>query len=317
MKKILFIVNEKNYTTEVLKTISVDVDYTYKKVHSIFIRFIRRLWAIFNIPYYNLWFNFKRREINRYELIIIYECKYPEKIIKYIRNKNKNARIIYWLWNTIDKIENYRLYSPKRQIINLINKKELYNCEIWSFDKKDCLKYNLLYNNQVAYKINIPQQKIKYDFFFAGKDKNRLSIIKELKTTLKKYKFKILILPDRQQTYSEKEQKYILLNMLPYKKIIEYLNQSKCIIDIVQEGQKGITWRPLEAMFYKKKLLTNYTDIYKYDFYNKNNIFILGKDDFTNIDIFINSTYENLPEKIINKYTAKGWLDNFINHKNI
>lgn len=314
MDKILFIVNEENYTTEILKDIdiNINVDYTYDKINNIFIRLLRRLWAIFNIPFYNLWFKFRRNNIEKYSLIILYECKYPEKIIKYIRNRNKNTRIIYWLWNTVEKTEDYRLYSQKKKTINLIKKKDIYRCEVWSFDKNDCKIYNLFYNNQVAYKIDIPEQDIKYDFFFAGKDKNRLDIIKNLKEQLKDYKFKILILPDKKKIYCKEDKQYIISEMLPYFQIIKYINQSKCIIDIVQEGQAGLTWRPLEAMFYRKKLLTNYLDIQNYDFYKECNIFILGKNDLNNIKSFVDDSYEHVSEKIINKYTANGWLNNFI-----
>ena len=176
-------------------------------------------------------------------------------------------------------------------------------------------KYNLYYNNQVAYKIDRIQQDIKYDFFFSGKDKERLKIIEELKGKLKNYKWKILILPDKGKKYNEEEKTYILSNILPYSKIINYVNKSKCIVDIVQKEQGGLTWRPLEAMFYKKKLITNFEKIVEYDFYNPKNIFILGKDNIDNIKEFINSKYEDVPEKIINKYTINGWLNNFINFK--
>ena len=74
-------------------------------------------------------------------------------------------------------------------------------------------KYNLYYNNQVAYKIDRIQQDIKYDFFFSGKDKERLKIIEELKGKLKNYKWKILILPDKGKKYNDEEKTYILSNI--------------------------------------------------------------------------------------------------------
>ena len=37
------------------------------------------------------------------DTIILYECRFPEKIIKYIRTKDNSVKIIYWLWNTIGK----------------------------------------------------------------------------------------------------------------------------------------------------------------------------------------------------------------------
>ena len=311
--KILVIANVNNYNAKVLNNMLIDVDYTYYRFNFILIKIIMFLWVIYGIPFYSIWFKFKNRKVEEYELIILYECKCPDKIIKYIRRRNKKARIIYWLWDTADKSENKRFISIRKQIFNIIKQKDKYNCEIWSFDKNDCRKYNLFYNNQVSYKVDLPKQDIKYDFFFCGRDKNRLDIVKTLKRKFPKYKYKIQVIPDKGKNYDEEDKQYMLLRMMPYSEMMKYANQSKCIIDIVQKGQGGITWRPLEAMFYKKKLLTNFIDIQSYDFYNKNNIFILGKDDLSKLDQFLKSDYIDIPEKIIKNYLAEGWINNFIN----
>ena len=100
-----------------------------------------------------------------------------------------------------------------------------------------------------------------------------------------------------------------------YEQILKYIAESKCIIDIVQEGQGGLTWRPLEAMFYRKKMITNFKDIKEYDFYKKDNIFIIGEDDPSNIKNFVNTGYVDIPQNIIKKYTIDGWIENFINFK--
>ena len=76
-----------------------------------------------------------------------------------------------------------------------------------------------------------------------------------------------------------------------------------------------MTWRPLEAMFYRKKLITNFKDIKEYDFYIKDNIFIIGEDDLNNIKNFVNTGYVDISQNIIKKYTIDGWIENFINFK--
>lgn len=107
----------------------------------------------------------------------------------------------------------------------------------------------------------------------------------------------------------------IIHSKIDYKEILNYINKSKCLIDIVQNGQCGLSWRALEAMFYRKKLITNFKDIKEYDFYKKDNIFIIGEDDLNNIKNFVNTGYVDIPENIIKKYTIDGWIENFINFK--
>lgn len=62
-------------------------------------------------------------------------------------------------------------------------------------------------------------------------------------------------------------------------------------------------------------MITNFKDIKEYDFYKKDNIFIIGEDDLNNIKNFVNTGYVDIPENIIKKYTIDGWIENFINFK--
>lgn len=77
-------------------------------------------------------------------------------------------------------------------------------------------------------------------------------------------------------------------------------------------------WIELESFrsnVLQKKLITNFKDIKEYDFYKKDNIFIIGEDDLNNIKNFVNTGYVDIPENIIKKYTIDGWIENFINFK--
>ena len=66
---------------------------------------------------------------------------------------------------------------------------------------------------------------------------------------------------------------------MDYGEIIDVVKKSNCILEVVQKGQSAITLRTLEAVYYRKKLLTNNTNIKKYSFYDPRYIQI-----FTNID---------------------------------
>lgn len=305
--KILVLVNEKNYNMKVVENLNVDIAYIYKDRKTHLERKLYKISNFLNLSFFYKWIGFKNVNLSKYNLIILYECRFPEKIIKYIRTKDNSVKIIYWLWNTIGKSG----CNTKDEIIDLLNKRNIYKFEIFSFDKNDCMEYNLKYNNQVAMKINFKNNSIKYDLIFCGRDKNRLQIIKKLINLLPNKKFKILIMPDIDKKYQDDDKRYLIEREISYEKIIEYINKSKCIIDIVQKEQGGLTWRPLEAMFYKKKLITNFIKIEEYDFYNKNNIFIIGKDNIECINDFLEKPYKDINEKIVNRYLPKGWIENF------
>ena len=88
---------------------------------------------------------------------------------------------------------------------------------------------------------------------------------------------------------------------------------SKCIVDIVSKSEfTGFTLRPFEAMNYKKKLITNNPDLANYDFYNKENIFIFGKDSESRLKDFVRSPFVEIPQSIRLKYDINSWIQNYL-----
>ena len=86
---------------------------------------------------------------------------------------------------------------------------------------------------------------------------------------------------------------------------------SKSILDIVNPNQSGLTLRVMESLFFKKKLITNNLFISEYDFYNSQNIFILGKDREEDLHDFINSNYIDVDDSIVTSYDYHNWVKRF------
>ncbi|HCF38843.1 MAG TPA: hypothetical protein DER56_07285 [Thermosipho africanus] len=89
------------------------------------------------------------------------------------------------------------------------------------------------------------------------------------------------------------------------------IGKSKAILDILSNPNDGLSLRPMESMFHRKKLITNSLLISNYDFYRSQNIFILGEDDLNKLPEFLNSPYEDIDEELIKKYDFKSWLSRF------
>ena len=97
--------------------------------------------------------------------------------------------------------------------------------------------------------------------------------------------------------------------------ILDYISKSKAIVDFQGDWQHGITLRPLEALFYGKKLITNSKEVEKMDFYRPGNVFCTYKDDISNINKFLDSPLEVIPDEVIKKYDLTGWVERFQNKK--
>lgn len=297
MKKILFLNgNSKNefYNNERNKYKGVEATSIFK-TNNIYSKVTRRLLLKFNLPGIELLFDDWKNNIHEYNTIIISTCMYSKLIYKYIR-KRTNAKIIHWYWNPI---------------IDSINPEEIKSndCEVWSFDEKDCKDFDLNYIPTYYFNtIELPKQKIIHDIYFIGADKGRLNKLKQLEEEFiqrgLKTKFHIT------KSKNSDDNTYKFKSPISYYEALKDISSSKAILDYVQEGQSGLTQRPMESIFYNKKLITNDRNIVKYDFYNKNNIFIIGMDDIDNINCFLNSPYEPISEEIIKKYDFGTWLKN-------
>lgn len=230
-----------------------------------------------------------KKNIKKYDKIIIFESLYNEKISKIIKKNNPQCKIIVYFWNFIDIHNEYILKDKKVD-------------EFWTFDLKDANKYKLKYNPQFYTKeVKLENNDNETtDIIFLGRMKNRKNKILRIESEIKKRglitNFKII----------ENEKDFI-----SYDEYLKNVSTTKCILDYNQNGQTGLTLRPMEALFLEKKLITNNKDIKNYDFYNPNNIFILGEDNMENIKDFINKPYEKVEQKIIDYYDFEQWLSRF------
>ena len=147
--------------------------------------------------------------------------------------------------------------------------------------------------------------KIEYDALFVGNDKGRLKDILQLEQDLKGQGLKT---------------KFLIVGcnspMLEYADILDYISQSKAIVDFQGDWQHGITLRPLEALFYGKKLITNSEEVEKMDFYRPANVFCTYKDDINSINKFLDSPLDAISEEVVKKYDLIGWVERFQNRTN-
>jgi hypothetical protein len=272
--------------------------------------------ALFILGFGEILYSFLLRTIKlkKYSLIIVNDTAYAESLIKYIRKKNDKCHIIYWIWNTLGCGTTLRCYDEIGHLNKLIEMQKKYEFKIVSFDLGDCKKFNITHINQIAYRYPIQNEKCDTDIFFVGKDKNRIKHIASLSKKFSKIglNFTYWLFPMKHKKYTESEKNILYKStmLVPYADVVAQDFKSKALLDLVQENQNGLTWRPIEAMYYRKKLITNYENIRQYDFYRKENIFILGKDDLSTLNLFINSEYADLPVEIVNRYTYLGAIAN-------
>lgn len=245
-----------------------------------------------------------KEEILNYECIVISEQCYRNGLAEYLFSRGAR-RLILYLRNSMASINSYsyKIDLPHLQKLGV---------EIWSYNLPDCRKYGYQYNSQF-YSVNLPngfaKMKIKYDLVFLGEEKGRDKLLSFVYTFCNEHDINTSFsVPESHAVYNMNKSGAFI----PYRDYLEnILNRSKALLDIVTDKNYGLTLRPLEALYFKKKLVTNFKDIKGETFYSKENIFILGDDDLSALKEFIESPFVEISEKILDQYTSKAWYLKF------
>ncbi len=220
----------------------------------------------------------------------------------------------FFLWNPVSTI-NRNQYS-KNEYARYIKRK---NINVYTFDKNDAKQYGLKLVKQVY---RMPESVENHnnidekDVFFIGKDKKRAKVLLHLLNKLKKEKLSYYfhILTDKHSNIDSAYADCFYKEGLAYPTVLKHVNAGRCIAEILQTGQSGMTIRTLEALFFKKKLITNNHEITKEPFYHPNNIYIIGKDEERiTLAEFINTPITDVPEDVLRLYQIEHWIKQFTN----
>lgn len=248
------------------------------------IHFSKQVNKIFKLPFKNLWnscrirFSFAQKRKLCFILFTDWVSIIDDiKLISYLRKHYPDCKIVWFAQDIIDSYKSR--YSGKPFDIKKL-KKDL--DLIVSYDMKDAEKYGLLYHNTVLSKIDLADDSSipQNDLYFLGKPKSRLNQLVDLAIKFKNYGLKcgIYLLGVAPEDQIKVDGITYLSEPLTYKENLKYMKKSRCVLELMQPGAVGYTFRTSEALLYGKKLITNNSAIVNAPFYDKDNIFVLGSD---------------------------------------
>ncbi|MFR7418146.1 hypothetical protein [uncultured Megasphaera sp.] len=258
------------------------------------------------------WYGDWTKHIKDVDTVMLSDGIRGRDIISYIHERNPFARIIIYYLNSI--------FGHGR---NEPSKYKDLPCELVTFDQKNANDYNIkfkpYYYPYMEDRIHTEESNYNYtqDIFFIGGDKGRLKKLLYWKKIFEYQglKCKFLILKTKHKFYfCNKGQ--LIDKAVPYDKIIEEIRHSRAILDFTQPHQHGLTYRPMEAMCFQKKLITNFEEITDYNFYNPHNIFRLEHDNINDLRRFLEYPYETIDDLVREEYVVTNWLDGFFVNEN-
>lgn len=219
------------------------------------------------------------------------------ELIRWIRENNPKNRIIIYFINTVR--------NP-----NLPLKYEELGCELWTFDKEDCKKYHMQFNDWYCCYTSEQEKAIKYDVSFIGREKTRRNFLDKFTIYMKDndIKYYYHITHERNNPIINP---FKYKHHIPYAKMVEIEKKSKAIIELVEPGQNGSTLRLMDCVFNNIKLITNFDNIKFSNLYNPNNIFIVNGEEFNGVKEFLETPFEPYSNEIMKKYSFEYWIEQF------
>ncbi|CDA07888.1 hypothetical protein [Fusobacterium sp. CAG:649] len=320
MKSVLLIApifySYENEIIDELKKKNYDVTYIPLNISNIFIRIflkiISKFLKNFEIICYNYFFKlqfFFKIKSKKYEKIIVISGEnLSKKVILTLKEKYllNSDNLVLYLWIPIERykimLSTYKYYS-----------------KVFSFEKRSCEKYGFsflpnFYSNQLC-NIASEYSEQQYLLFFMGQYGKERYLLKQ---KLKKYKFTILIYHNiftyyifkilKFNEYKNVKMKDLVFKTMDRAEVYRNMFNSKYLLDDADINQEGLTQRVFDSLILEKKLITTNQSIKTYDFYNKNNILVIDRDNPLIPKEFLTSNYEKIPEEIIKQYSIESWV---------
>ncbi|QCT70593.1 hypothetical protein [Eubacterium maltosivorans] len=247
------------------------------------------------------------------DVFIINNVAFEKEHIEKLKNNHGEARFILYLW---DSIENYK---HNKDVLSYFER-------VFSFDPKDCEKYHVkflpLFYTDKYRKINEDKEKNIYDLMsictahpirypllndlkkYCQDNKIRLFSYLYLATPLLYIYNKIFV-----EVFKKAKIREFHFKPLTENEIIRIMSQTKAVFDICNENQNGLTIRTIETIGARKKLITTNKNIVKYDFFDKNNIYVFDLESFEIPSVFLETEYHEINESIYKKYSLSNWIN--------
>ena len=233
----------------------------------------------------------------------------PESL-EIIRQKNKTAKTILYLWDSIKRMSNYK-------------KIESYFDTIYSFDRVDALNDNKLKFKPLFYRSEYKREESNhsflFDLFFIGwAHSDRATLLQKIASILEEQKLKVkfFIFVGKMSYYTSKSIRTVrsmtIQEPISPKEVVKYSTQSRAILDLAHPLQTGLTMRTIEVLFgINRKLITTNKDIANYSFYNENNILIINRENLEIPKSFFEKDFIPYPKEFIDSFFIENWVKDF------
>ena len=306
-----------------MQEMGIDVDYINDKPNDGFLcKTLGRLQIPFYLKVIDRYYDRKIEALKHrhYDYILVIRGEYTTKgALLRLKEAFPKAKRILYMWDGLHK-----------QNTKGIEKKWQYYDKVFTFDRIDFLAHQneicflpLFYYNEYLPKNIKPcdDPNLLYDASFIGTGHtDRVKVVKEVMRQCEKgFKrtFSYVFMPHPlvfwenklfNKNFKDVKKSDVHFQSLPFETLYQTYAESKCVVDVENPGQHGLTMRSIEILGLKRKFITTNPDIIHYDFYHPNNILVIDRS-HPIVDLsFFDTPYHTLPAEIYEKYSLEHWI---------
>lgn len=240
--------------------------------------------------------------------------KTPLLIVVYDRNKlANNVGFLNFLRKYYEDVKIVYLFTNIAKISGAIENSFLdklndYYDVVYAFEPQDAPRYNYQYFPLLYSKNEMDDIVSKEDVFYVGAAKDRYEMLimvyerlMDLDITSKFYIAGV----EQDKAYPEK----IIYNQyIPYNQCLRHIQESRCLLDVIQGESEGFTIKVCEAVMYDKLLITTNEKVKEAPFYNPEYILVIEKPEDIKKEFFDLEKVVKYSEEGKNYFSVKRFL---------
>ena len=271
---------QTKYHVEEIKRVAMPL--SIKRIHDI--HYSRKVNRFFEMPgkfLWNHWYTLHNYPFVKDETYVIIFMNgslrhyYNKWYLRSIKKQHTNVKLCLLIF---DK----SIYYGARRAINM---RKCFDY-VFSFDEEDCKKYGFIrFYNCFSRPTEIYKDRSKQsDAFFIGNANGRLEKLQETFKYIEKKDSNCKFFITGVEIGNQDKIENVTYNKeMSFYEEMSYSYNSNCLVEILREGQTGISLRVCEAIAFNKKLITNNKKILQMPFFDGRYMRVFTSPDEINI----------------------------------
>lgn len=285
--------------------------YRYKNVYERIVNFFRK----------KIWGDNNYKQVQQGKIAIIelekFIQKHSQKIdyALFIRGDMSSLELIQYVKDHTNYMVNYQ-WDGLDRFPSIFEKINFFD-DFYVFDPMDMKKYadrTIILTTNFYFDIDnfpVSQSNKKIIYFIGAHLESRVKAINDFLRIANKHGLDTnFMIGGRPKNGVYKYPISIIKGGVKYQENLKYVQEANILIDFVNPLHNGLSFRVFEALYYRKKLITNNQDIINYDFYHPNNIFVWdgeNMDEESLLDFLKKPCYDT-PKEIVEFYSFYQWI---------